>query len=243
MMAQYREKLIEEGSSGFQSTQVGLDITNVEMGNPIYLHPNLNSTSVMTTCGHIMHDHCWSSHMETVVNKERRRPYRLRHPLSFDVDKLEWLCPMCDSICNAALPMAVDLSKIYNLSTPSPEVGSKYESDPSASFDTLMQGLQFVVQNRAVGFKMNAAEQYAAWAMKKWGLTEENLMVNLVSFKDISAVGAGLDRAEALTHFTDNFPVRKFIDGELSHKWLYSGFHRSFNTFMSRNYHVSGKPG
>lgn len=41
----------------------------------------------------------------------------LRHPQSFDVDKHEWLCPMCDCICNAALPMALPLHKLYPITT------------------------------------------------------------------------------------------------------------------------------
>ncbi len=75
MLSQYRDKLIEESANEYQASRTG-DIPQVEMQNPLYLNPNLNFASVMTTCGHIMHDHCWSSHMDTVVNKERRRPYR-----------------------------------------------------------------------------------------------------------------------------------------------------------------------
>lgn len=33
------------------------------------------------------------------------RPYRLRQPVAFDVDKKEYLCPLCERLCNTALPL------------------------------------------------------------------------------------------------------------------------------------------
>lgn len=34
-----------------------------------------------------------------------RRPYRLRQPAAFDVEKKEYLCPLCERLCNTALPL------------------------------------------------------------------------------------------------------------------------------------------
>lgn len=34
-----------------------------------------------------------------------RRSYSLRQPASFDVEKKEYLCPLCDRLCNTALPL------------------------------------------------------------------------------------------------------------------------------------------
>ncbi|CAL8120131.1 unnamed protein product [Orchesella dallaii] len=79
----------------------------------VWVRRNVLMAPHVSSCGHIMHESCWTSHVEGVINKERRRPYRLRHPQSFDVDKQEWLCPMCDCICNAGLPMALPLHKLY----------------------------------------------------------------------------------------------------------------------------------
>jgi hypothetical protein len=72
VLSEYREKLIEESNR----EPVDGRIPYLERGNPLYLRSDLMSAPVMTTCGHIMHESCWSSHFETVFNKERRRPYR-----------------------------------------------------------------------------------------------------------------------------------------------------------------------
>lgn len=34
-----------------------------------------------------------------------RRPYRGRQPAAFDVEKKEYLCPLCERLCNTALPL------------------------------------------------------------------------------------------------------------------------------------------
>jgi hypothetical protein len=79
VLSQYREKLVEESTLEYQLYYAARPSKVVESKNnwsTLYLNPSLNSTTVMTTCGHIMHESCWNSHIETVHNKERRRPYR-----------------------------------------------------------------------------------------------------------------------------------------------------------------------
>ncbi|GBP60009.1 E3 ubiquitin-protein ligase UBR1 [Eumeta japonica] len=59
----------------------------------------------VSSCGHALHAQCWRKYVENVAEKETRRPYRLRQPAPFDVEKKEYLCPLCERLCNTALPL------------------------------------------------------------------------------------------------------------------------------------------
>ncbi|CAL8067972.1 unnamed protein product [Orchesella dallaii] len=77
----------------------------------LWMNRNIGMCPHVSSCGHIMHESCWTSHIEGIKSRDRRRPFQ--HPASVDIEKGEWLCPMCDGICNAALPMTPQLHKIF----------------------------------------------------------------------------------------------------------------------------------
>lgn len=78
--------------------------------DPLYLHANLGPAPHTSTCGHVMHSECWRKYFDNVMVREHRRPYRLRHPASFDVDKQEFLCPLCECLSNTVLPLVPSLN-------------------------------------------------------------------------------------------------------------------------------------
>lgn len=80
--------------------------------NPLFLNSNRGPAPHTSTCGHVMHATCWQKYFDNVMVKEHRRPYRLRHPASFDVDKQEFLCPLCECLSNTILPLIPTLSSI-----------------------------------------------------------------------------------------------------------------------------------
>ncbi|KAJ8971803.1 hypothetical protein NQ317_010778, partial [Molorchus minor] len=86
-----------------------MDITKHD---PLYLHSNLGPAPHTSTCGHVMHSECWTKYFENIMVREHRRPYRLRHPASFDVDKQEFLCPLCECLSNTVLPLIPPLNGI-----------------------------------------------------------------------------------------------------------------------------------
>ena len=47
---------------------------------------------------------------DAIVARERRRPLRFRHNYSYDIDKLEFLCPLCECISNTVIPMLPQLT-------------------------------------------------------------------------------------------------------------------------------------
>lgn len=59
----------------------------------------------VSSCGHALHAACWKNYIDNVQDKENRRPYRGRQPAAFDVEKKEYLCPLCERLCNTALPL------------------------------------------------------------------------------------------------------------------------------------------
>ncbi|KAL1506747.1 hypothetical protein ABEB36_006051 [Hypothenemus hampei] len=86
--------------------------SNPKNGNPLYLNSHLSPAPHTSTCGHVMHSECWKKFFDNVMVREHRRPYRMRNPSSFDVDKQEFLCPLCECLSNTVLPIVPSLSKI-----------------------------------------------------------------------------------------------------------------------------------
>lgn len=72
---------------------------------PLFLSSNLGPAPHTSTCGHVMHSNCWQRYFDNVLAKENRRPYRIRQPSSFDVEKNEFVCPLCECLSNTVLPL------------------------------------------------------------------------------------------------------------------------------------------
>ncbi|XP_014664856.1 PREDICTED: E3 ubiquitin-protein ligase UBR2-like isoform X1 [Priapulus caudatus] len=85
---------------------------DVEDTDVLFVSSDLFSGTHTATCGHIMHADCWQKFFESVLAKERRRPIRLRHHLSFDIDKNEFLCPLCENLSNTVLPLLPSLPSL-----------------------------------------------------------------------------------------------------------------------------------
>ena len=68
------------------------------------LTATLASAPHTSSCGHVMHATCYNKFFEDVAEAEKRR-YRSRHPNSFDVEKQEFLCPLCRTLSNSVIPL------------------------------------------------------------------------------------------------------------------------------------------
>lgn len=69
----------------------------------------------VSSCGHVMHATCWLEYFQNEKSKEARRPHRNRSPGSFDIDKKEFLCPLCRCLSNCVLPLTQSVPRIYTL--------------------------------------------------------------------------------------------------------------------------------
>ncbi|XP_068622953.1 E3 ubiquitin-protein ligase UBR1 [Battus philenor] len=89
----------------------------------------------VSSCGHALHARCCRKYVDGVRDKEKIRPYRLRQPAPFDVEKKEYLCPLCERLCNTALPL---------MPTPSLPSGSP----PPLSEETYNDSVELILQLR-----------------------------------------------------------------------------------------------
>ncbi|XP_001952747.1 E3 ubiquitin-protein ligase UBR2 [Acyrthosiphon pisum] len=110
--------------------------------DPYYIPANFGPSPHISTCGHVMHVACWQRHFDMILAKENRRPYRLRHSLSFDVHKNEYLCPLCEGLCNTVIPLL-------------PPISSFTESESMKTFENLtfenwLEGLNMALKQSKV---------------------------------------------------------------------------------------------
>ncbi|XP_069676845.1 E3 ubiquitin-protein ligase UBR2 isoform X3 [Periplaneta americana] len=112
-----------------------------DIPDPLFLPAALGPAPHTGTCGHVMHSHCWQKYFDNVLAKENRRPYRLRQPASFDVEKHEFLCPLCECLSNTVLPLVPPLGILQQ--SQSSQLDRK-----SINFKTWLQGLQITLKYR-----------------------------------------------------------------------------------------------
>ncbi|XP_055625385.1 E3 ubiquitin-protein ligase UBR1 [Toxorhynchites rutilus septentrionalis] len=70
-----------------------------------YLETSIHPSPHVSTCGHVMHASCFEKYFSNEMIKENRRPYRNRTPVLFDIERKEFLCPLCRFLSNALLPL------------------------------------------------------------------------------------------------------------------------------------------
>ena len=71
----------------------------------------------MTSCGHAMHVKCYQNFFDNLVRSERTRLTQslIRNILNYDVNKTEFLCPMCERLSNIALPVTGSIGAHFAL--------------------------------------------------------------------------------------------------------------------------------
>ncbi|KAJ8678786.1 hypothetical protein QAD02_014573 [Eretmocerus hayati] len=89
---------------------------------PLFLSSHLGASPHTSTCGHVMHASCWQKYFDNVMIKENRRPYRLRQPASFDVEKHEYLCPLCECLSNTVMPVIPSLGLLQRTLPEQPDI-------------------------------------------------------------------------------------------------------------------------
>jgi E3 ubiquitin-protein ligase UBR2 len=110
-----------------------------DLPDPLFLPATLGPAPHTGTCGHVMHSHCWQKYFDNVLAKENRRPYRLRQPASFDVEKHEFLCPLCECLNNTVLPLVPPLGALQPLQSSQP-------AQKNITFEAWLHGLQIALK-------------------------------------------------------------------------------------------------
>lgn len=75
------------------------------------IHPS----PYVSSCGHEMHASCWQEYFNNELLKEQRRPFRTRNPSIFNIDKNQFLCPLCRFLSNTVLPSVPPLSSLGDI--------------------------------------------------------------------------------------------------------------------------------
>lgn len=76
------------------------------------LETAIHPSPYVSTCGHEMHASCWQEYFNNELLKEQRRPFRTRNPSIFNIDKNQFLCPLCRFLSNSVLPIVPPLSSL-----------------------------------------------------------------------------------------------------------------------------------
>lgn len=120
--------------SRFQVTNDNGQLQSLETA----IHPSPH----IATCGHVMHTACWQEYFNNEKLKESRRPFRNRTPTIFNIDKNEFLCPLCLFLSNAVLPLIAPLSNLYDMKTnPHDKFNFESWSNLMTEFFKNMQGI------------------------------------------------------------------------------------------------------
>ncbi|KAK6637539.1 hypothetical protein RUM44_007961 [Polyplax serrata] len=119
------------------NSRIGMEKPDEVLTDPLFLPTNLRPQPHTSICSHVMHSSCWRKYFDIVLAKENRRPYRLRQPMGFDIEKKEFFCPLCECLSNAVLPILPPLGAIKP-STPAPEV----------SFEAFIDGLVITLKHK-----------------------------------------------------------------------------------------------
>lgn len=82
---------------------------NDDINNP---DVDIKASPYINSCGHEMHETCWKEYFNNEMQKESRRPFRSRNPSSFNIEKKQFLCPLCRFLSNAVLPIIPPLSSL-----------------------------------------------------------------------------------------------------------------------------------
>uniref|UniRef100_A0A2P2HWE1 E3 ubiquitin-protein ligase n=1 Tax=Hirondellea gigas TaxID=1518452 RepID=A0A2P2HWE1_9CRUS len=72
---------------------------------PLYLPADLHRGIHVSSCGHPMHVDCWKLYYTKMIQREQKRTFRIHQMLNFDIERSEYLCPLCESVCNDAVPL------------------------------------------------------------------------------------------------------------------------------------------
>lgn len=75
------------------------------MPSDLFFGPHISS------CGHVMHYDCWQGFFDAISRRETSRPNRNTRHVSFELEKNEILCPLCECISNATIPLLSNYTK------------------------------------------------------------------------------------------------------------------------------------
>ncbi|GAB6018583.1 hypothetical protein CHUAL_000274 [Chamberlinius hualienensis] len=155
---------------------------------PLLPAATLQCSLYASTCGHVMHADCWKKYFDIVATKERRRSIRIRQHISFDVAKQEFLCPLCECLSNAVVPIL------------QPTVSLGNSSKVELSMDAWIETMECV--------SLSLQKNESARDIKNWPKDAQQIMdLRTFSHDDVTVSTAAMEMVHvfAKTLFTVGF--------------------------------------
>ena len=87
----------------------------------------------------------WRTFFDDIVKTDRQRN-RNRHPPSFDVDKNEFLCPLCRTISNTVIPIIPQFHLLQPTLRPTQEIDAEAAESPSLKFSEWLDALLITIK-------------------------------------------------------------------------------------------------
>ncbi|XP_059082624.1 E3 ubiquitin-protein ligase UBR2-like isoform X2 [Tigriopus californicus] len=110
------------------------------------LTSDMATAPFVASCGHIMHATCWKKYFDDIVAHERQRN-RIRHTNIFDVEKQEFLCPLCRCLSNSVIPLIAPFHLLQPQTTPKEgETERSNTKNLEMDFTQWIQALQIVLK-------------------------------------------------------------------------------------------------
>lgn len=163
----------------------------------------------VSTCGHVMHFECWKGFVVAINKRETIRPNRSARPVSFELQRQEILCPLCECISNATIPLLPNYTRFATrLLSPetSPERlalmrGSVFATPPEvieASSENLSSCLR-ALRSAVVAYKhVRHIKESASSSASAANLSQDEKYMRLLQPNNINDALENLNESDAL---------------------------------------------
>lgn len=124
----------------------------VEKESDLIPDNDIRASPYVNSCGHEMHVTCWQEYYNNEVAKESRRPFRARNPSIFNIDKKQFVCPLCRFLSNSVLPAIPPLTSLNDSKTKTKTVTDTFSFDLWYQLMTnYIDSLQFIGNDAILG--------------------------------------------------------------------------------------------
>jgi E3 ubiquitin-protein ligase UBR2 len=121
---------------------------------------DVRASPYINSCGHEMHVACWQEYFNNEMLKENRRPFRTRNPSIFNIEKKQFLCPLCRFLSNSVLPLIPPLSNINENKIETKSVTDSFNFDLWYQLMTnYINSLQFIGNDVSVYQELTTKEE------------------------------------------------------------------------------------
>jgi len=87
-------------------------IENWDSFDPTFMSSDLHWGVHVSSCGHAIHASCWTRYYNSIASHDQRRTLRMRSTANYDIERNEFLCPLCQTLSNTVIPVLPSLRSL-----------------------------------------------------------------------------------------------------------------------------------